>query len=58
MSDPFQDQHKAAERKAEQAKAAQQVVARDQRVTASKTRRESLARPTPAYPYPKGFYRL
>lgn len=55
MSDPWQGQRKAAERKAEADKAAQQITAQQGRITAAKARREQPKFDKP-YPWPKPFW--
>lgn len=56
MSDIFQDQHKATERKAKQADAAQQIVQRDARITASAAQRAKAAIPERPYIYSGPFW--
>lgn len=54
-NDPWSDARRAAERKAEQAKAGQEVIARDARIATSKAKREAPKFDKP-YPWPKPFW--
>lgn len=54
--DPFQDAHRAGERKAAKDDAAQEIVSRDARITATKDARDKAARPQPPHPWPKKFF--
>lgn len=55
MDDPFRDARKAAERKAEADKTAQQITAQQGRITAQKAKREAPKFDKP-YPFPKPFW--
>lgn len=52
-SDPFQDAHRANDRKAIKDDAARQIMERDQRIVAAEKKRKEPKRVDPPYPWPK-----